>query len=139
MNWLTFALLGALAAAATSVLGKAGMANMPSNFAVLVRTVVILVFLAPLVAVQRQYPEWNAVRSRDWWLLILSGLATGLSWLAFFKALQLAPASWVVPVDKLSLVFTLVLAAVFLGEAITPRTAIGAALMVAGALLVAWR
>jgi transporter family protein len=139
MNWLVYALIGAMAAAATSILGKVGVSSLPSNFAVLVRTIVVLAFVAALVLVRGEVPTLSSVRPKDWLALVLSGLATGASWLAFYKALQMAPASWVVPVDKLSLALTVVLAALFLGEPLTARTALGTALMVLGALCIAWR
>lgn len=139
MNWLVYALIGAAAAAATSILGKVGVSAIPSNFAVLVRTVVVLAFVCVLVAVRGDVPTLSGIKTRDWVALGLSGLATGISWLAFYKALQMAPASWVVPIDKLSLALTVVLAALFLGEPVTGRVAVGVVLMVIGALCVAWR
>ena len=139
MSWFALALVGAGAAAATSILGKIGVAAIPSNLAVLIRTVVVLLFVGVLVVARGEQSAMANVRGRDWVFLSLSGLATGVSWLAFFKALQMAPASWVVPIDKLSLALTVVLAAAFLGETITLHVAIGVGLMVAGALFIAWR
>lgn len=137
MNWLSYAVIGAAAAGATAILAKVGVAGIPSNLAVAVRTVVVLLFAAGIVMVRGDYTALRDVRGTVLLSLILSGIATGISWLAYFKALQLAPASWVAPVDKLSLPITVVLAALLLGEAVTWRTGIGLMLMVAGAILIA--
>lgn len=139
MNWLAFALLGAVAAALTSLFAKLGVSQLPSNFAVLIRTAVVLLLVAVLVLARSETVPLTQLRGRDWAALVLSGVATGLSWLAFFRALQMAPVSWVVPVDKLSVALTVVLAAVFLKEPVTARVAVGACLIVAGAICVAWR
>lgn len=135
MNWIAYALIGAVAAGATAVLSKFGVANIPSNLAVLIRTGVVIVITAAIVFARGEHAAFKDVRGTAWLALILSGAATGISWLAYFKALQLAPASSVAPVDKLSLAVTIVLAAIFLGEAVTWRTAVGAALMIAGAIV----
>ena len=135
MSWIPFALLSALAAAATAVLAKVGVKDVPSTLATAIRTVVILVFAWAIAIGKRQHRALATVAPRSLLFLVLSGLATGISWLAYFRALQLGPASRVAPVDKLSLVLTLVLAATFLGERISLKVGLGVVLMVIGALL----
>jgi transporter family protein len=102
---------------------------------VLIRTGVVIVIAAAIVLARGEHAALKDVKGTAWLALVLSGAATGISWLAYFKALQLAPASAVAPVDKLSLAVTIVLATIFLGEALTWRTAAGVILMVAGAIL----
>jgi transporter family protein len=135
MAWWGFALLSALAAAFTAILAKIGIAGVPSNLATAIRTSVILVFAWAIAIGGGDHHALRSVRARSWWFLVLSGIATGVSWLAYFRALQIAPASRVAPIDKLSLALTIVLAAVVLGERISWRVGAGAALMVIGALL----
>jgi transporter family protein len=130
-----FAFASALAAAATAILAKLAVEHIPSNLATAIRTGVVLIFAWGIVFARGEHAAVTELRWRSWLFLVLSGLATGLSWLAYFRALQLAPASRVAPIDKLSLAFTIVLAAVVLREPISWRLGIGAALMVAGALL----
>lgn len=135
MNWLAFALLSALAASATAILAKVGVRDVPSNVATAVRAAVILVFASGVVVATRELRALESMSRRSLVFLVLSGLATGVSWLAYFKALQLGPVSRVAPVDKVSLPLTILLATVFLGEPLSWRVGLGAALMVAGALL----
>ena len=135
MIWQVYALLSAIAAGATAVLAKMGVEGVPSNLATAIRTVVILILVSAIVAVRGEQRLLVAVSPRAWLFLVLSGCATGLSWLAYFRALQIGPASRVAPVDKLSLAATLILAAIVLGERITLRVAGGVALMIVGALL----
>jgi bacterial/archaeal transporter family protein len=135
MPWWVFAFASALAAAATAVLAKIGVDQVPSNLATAVRTTVVLVFAWGIVIARGEQNAVEELRGRPLLFLALSGLATGLSWLAYFRALQLAPASRVAPVDKLSLGLTIVLAALVLGESISWKLAVGTALMVIGALL----
>ena len=135
MTWWMFALASAVAAAATAILAKIGIANVPSNLATAIRTVVILVFAWGIVIARGEYRALPQISNRSWLFLALSGIATGLSWLAYFRALQLAPASKVAPIDKLSLAITIVLAVFVLGEVVSWTPALGAALIVAGALL----
>lgn len=137
MSWVFYALVGAFAAGVTAILAKIGVAGIPSNLATAVRTFVVLAFVTALVAVRGEHAALRDVRGVTWAALILSGLATGVSWLAYFKALQLAPASWVAPLDKLSLPITVLLAVLFLGETFTWRTAVGITLMLTGALVIA--
>src|SRR6478752_1990987 len=116
MNWLAWALLSAFFAGLTAILAKVGLAQVNSHLATAVRTVVVLIFtwiLALSVTPVSALPELSR---RNWVFLILSGLATGLSWICYFRALQMGEASRVAPVDKLSVVFTLILAALFLKE-----------------------
>ncbi len=135
MSWELYALLSAIAAGATAVLGKIGVEGVPSNLATAIRTIVILVFVSAIVMARGEQRLLVAVSPGALLSLVLSGCATGLSWLAYFRALQLGPASRVAPVDKLSLAVTLILAAIVLGERITFRVAGGVALMIVGALL----
>ena len=135
MTWQVYALLSAAAAGATAVLAKLGAESIPSNLATLIRTVVVLAFATVIVVARGEHRSVGSLSLRALLFLGLSGCATGLSWLAYFRALQLGPASRVAPIDKLSLVFTLVLATIFLHESLTWQLAAGTALMIAGALL----
>jgi len=133
--WWSFALLSAGAAAATAVLAKIGIAGVPSHLATAIRTVVVLVLAWLIAWLTGEARHAAAVSRRSLLYLGLSGVATGISWLAYFRALQMAPASWVAPIDKLSLPLTVALAAVVLGETVSWRSAVGVMLMVVGALL----
>ena len=135
MTWQSYALLAAIAGGATAVLAKIGVAGVPTNLAMALRTLVVLVFAWGLVVVSGEQHGLRTLSMRSLWFLVLSGCATGLSWFAYFRALQLGPASRVAPLDKLSLAFTLLFAIVFLGETMTWRLVVGVALMIAGALL----
>jgi len=135
MSYTVYALLSALSAAATAILAKLGVAGIPSNLATAIRTAVVLVIATGIAVATKQHQMLSAIRGRPLVFLVLSGVGTGASWLAYFKALQMAPASRVAPLDKLSLAFTIVLAALVLGEQVTWRVALGATLMVAGSLL----
>ncbi|QYM78674.1 EamA family transporter [Horticoccus luteus] len=138
MNWLFWALLSAVFAGATAVLAKVGVDGVNSNLATAVRTTVVLVFAwSVALATGPVNAVWTLPR-KTWVFLALSGIATGLSWLCYFRALQLGEASKVAPVDKLSVVFVIAFAALFLGEALTVKTAVGGALIVAGAVVLAW-
>lgn len=135
MTWWIYALLSAVAASATAILAKVGVKDVPSNLATALRTAVVLVFASAIVFARNEHEALRDLKGKTILFLVLSGIGTGLSWLAYFKALQMAPASQVAPIDKLSLALTLVLAAVFLGEQISWRVGVGALLIVAGALL----
>jgi transporter family protein len=135
MTWWMYAIASALAASATAILAKIGVKDVPSNLATAIRTAVVLVFAWGIVFATREHHGLPTLKGRSVGFLVLSGIGTGVSWLAYFKALQMAPASRVAPIDKLSLAFTVVLAAVVLGETIPWKVGVGAALMVAGALL----
>lgn len=135
MPWWTYALLSAGAAAVTAVLAKLGVAGVPSHLATAVRTVVVGVLAWTIVVALGEHRGLATLPTRSWVFLTLSGVATGISWLAYFRALQLAPVSSVAPIDKLSLAMTMVLAALVLGEPVSWRAAVGVALMIVGALL----
>ncbi len=135
MNWAAFAGLSALFAGLTALLAKIGVENIPSNLATLVRTCVILVFTTGIVLAQGQLSQLRDVTPRTWTFLVLSGIATGLSWLCYFAALKAGPISHVAPIDKLSFVIAVALAAIFLHEKVTPLTAAGISLIVVGVLL----
>jgi bacterial/archaeal transporter family protein len=135
VSWTFYALVSALAAAATAVLAKLGVTGVPSNLAVAVRTTVVLVFAWGIAAATREPGALASLTPRALGFLVASGVATGVSWLAYFKALSLAPASRVAPIDKLSLALTVVLAALVLREPLTWKLALGVLLMVSGALL----
>ncbi len=135
MAWLLYAFVSAGAAALTAILAKVGVEGVPSNLATAIRTVVITVIAWAIATAGGEYRALPTVSRRSLWFLVLSGVATGISWLAYFRALQLAPASRVAPIDKLSLPLTIVLAAVFLGESVGWRLGAGVALMTAGAIL----
>jgi transporter family protein len=133
----TWALLSAGFAALTAIFAKVGVADVPSDFATFVRTVVILAALAAILTVTRQWQPLGAVSGRSLAFLVLSGLATGASWLCYFRALKLGDAGRVAPIDKLSVVLVAVFAAVFLGERLTATGWLGIALIALGAALVA--
>lgn len=135
--WQTYAIGSAFFAGLTAALGKIGVEKVNSNLATLIRTVVILVLIAAVVSFRREWQKPAELPLRGVTFLILSGVATGLSWLCYYRALQMAPASRVAPIDKLSVVFAILIALVFLGETLTPRAAIGAALVSLGAILLA--
>ncbi len=136
MSWITYAFLSAIFAAVTSILAKIGIKNVDSNLATAVRTIVILIFAWGIVIYQGTFKQLGGLSRFSLVFLILSGLATGLSWLFYFRALQLGQASHVAPIDKLSLVFTIILAALILKERLTLPIILGALLMSAGALLI---
>ena len=135
MSWLAYALLSAVAAALTAILAKIGVEGVPSTLATALRTIVVMAFTWAMVFGLGQYQTLSTISRRSLIFLALSGLATGVSWLTYFRALQLAPASYVAPIDKLSLPLTVLLAAVLLREPISWQTTAGVSLMVAGALL----
>lgn len=130
-----YAFASALAASLTAILAKLGIQGVPSNLATAVRTLIVVVFAWGIVFATREHQALRTIEARSVLFLLLSGIGTGVSWLAYFKALQLAPASRVAPIDKLSLAFTIVLAAGVLDETISWKVGVGAALMIAGGLL----
>ncbi len=138
-SWVFWALLSALFAGLTAVLAKVGVADVNSHLATAIRTSVILVFTWAFALAAVRPATLAEVPRRTWLFLVLSGLATGCSWLCYFRALQLGPASQVAPVDKLSVVFVLLFAALFLHEPLSLRGVAGSALIVAGAIVLAWR
>ena len=133
--WFVFALGSAVFAALTSILAKIGIEGVNSTLATAIRTVVVLAMSWGMVFLTHTQGGMGEISRRSWLFLILSGLATGASWLCYYKALQIGEASKVVPVDKLSVVFTLILAFVVLHEQFTVKSAIGAALITAGTLV----
>jgi transporter family protein len=138
VNWFWWACLSALFGGLTAVLAKAGVKNVDPDLATAIRTVVILVF-AWSIALWRSAQSLTSVGGRAWLFLVLSGLATGASWLCYFRAFQVGPASSVAPVDKLSVVVAMVLAAVFLGETLTWRHYLAGTLIVSGTIILAWK
>ena len=136
-DWKIYAIGSACFAGLTAILGKAGVKGIPSNFATLLRTAIIFLFLALLVAFRREWQNPLSLNRRSLIFLLLSGIATGLSWLCYFRALQTGPASLVAPLDKLSLVFAVVFSVMFLGERLNGIQWAGAVLMTAGALIIA--
>lgn len=137
MNWLTWSLLSAGFAGVTAVLAKLGVENVNSNLATAIRTTVVLGFAWAVVLATGVAGEMSALSRRGWMFLGLSGVATGLSWLCYFRALQLGEASRVAPIDKLSLVFVLIFAGIFLREPMTAKTVLGGSLVAAGAVVLA--
>ncbi|MCI6925522.1 MAG: EamA family transporter [Butyricicoccus porcorum] len=133
--WFVFALLSAIFAALTSILAKVGIEGVNSTLATAIRTAVVLLMAWGMVFLTNTQGGIAQIGRKSWIFLILSGLATGASWLCYYRALQIGEASKVVPVDKLSVVITLVLAVVFLHEKMTAKSLIGAALITAGTLV----
>ena len=133
--WMILALLSAFFAAITSILAKIGIDGVNSNLATAIRTVVVVVMAWGMVFLTNTQGEITEISNKSWLFLILSGVATGASWLCYYKALQLGDASKVVPIDKLSVVITLILAFIFLHEDFTPKSLLGCVLIGAGTLL----
>lgn len=133
--WFVFALLSAIFAALTSILAKVGIDGVNSNLATAIRTVVVLLMAWGMVFLTNAQSGISSIGKRSWLFLILSGLATGASWLCYYKALQMGEAAKVVPIDKLSVVITIVLAFLFLHEQVTPKSLAGCFLIGAGTLL----
>jgi transporter family protein len=134
-QWLIFAFISAFFAALTTLLAKAGIQDIPSTLATAIRTIVVGIIAWSIVAGTGEHHHLGSISKRSMMFLVLSGAATGASWLAYFRALQLAPASRVAPIDRLSLPLTIVLAMAFLGEAVGWRAGLGVALMTVGAIL----
>jgi transporter family protein len=137
MTWFIWALLSAFFAGLTAILAKIGVENVNSNLATAIRTVVILVFAWTIVLFTKTQ-SLSTIGRRTWIFLILSGFATGLSWLCYFRALQLGEASQVAPVDKLSVVIAIILAAIFLHEHMTWHHYVGGTLIFTGAVVLAY-
>jgi len=137
MNWLFWSILSATFAGATAVLAKIGVSDVDSNLATAIRTTVVLAFTWGLALLTMPQRAMANITSRAWIFLTLSGLATGLSWLCYFRALQIGEASRVAPIDKLSVVFVLVFAALFLNEPLTWKHWAGAGLITGGAIVLA--
>jgi transporter family protein len=137
MTWLTWSLFSAFFAALTAILAKLGVAGVDSNLATAVRTSVVVIFTWLLAYGTRTPAGFYGFSNKTWLFLVLSGIATGLSWLCYFHALQIGPASRVAPVDKLSVVLVILLSSLFLGERVTWAKGAGGLLIVAGAITIA--
>ena len=138
MNWIVFALLSAFFAALTAILAKIGIKGVDSNLATAIRTVVIIIFAWSIILFQGSWKQIHSISNYSIVFLVLSGVATGVSWLFYFKALSLGNASQVSPIDKLSLVMTIVLAAIILKEKISLQIVLGTILMTLGAILISF-
>src|SRR6202046_5126549 len=139
MQWLFWAVSSAFFAGVTALLAKIGVSGLNSNLATAIRTSVILIFSWAIVFVTSASVDVHSISRKTWIFLVLSGVATGLSWLCYFRALQIGELSKVARVDKLSVLLAIALAIVFLGEKLGLREGIGAGLIVLGAIVLAWR
>ena len=133
--WLIFAILSSIFAALTSILAKIGISGVPSNLATAIRICVVVLMSWVMVFVSNQHMALTEISKKSWLFLILSGLATGASWLCYYRALQIGEASKVVPIDKMSVVLTLIMAFVFLHEQFTWKSAVGSVLITVGTLI----
>ncbi len=133
--WLLFAILSAVFAAATAILAKIGIENVDSNLATAIRTIVVLIMAWLVVFITNKSGGIASITTKSWLFLILSGLATGASWLCYFYAIKIGDVSKVVPVDKCSLVLTIIFAVIFLGESLTWKTILGCILLLAGSIV----
>jgi transporter family protein len=138
MSWVFWAILSAVFAAGTALLAKVGVETMDSNLATAIRTTVVLVFTWTIVFATNAHGGVGAIQRRSWIFLVLSGLCTGLSWLCYFRALQMGPVSGVAPIDKLSVALVIVAGWAFFGESLTPAKMIGGTLVTVGALVIAF-
>ena len=138
-NWVFWAILSAVFAALTAIFGKVGVAGVAADFATFIRTVVILAALALILTARREWQGIEGISGKSWLFLILSGLATGFSWVCYYRALKLGDAARVAPVDKLSVVLVALFGVLFLGEKLSLTNWTGVLLIGAGAILVAWR
>ena len=136
-TWVMYAFGAAFFAALTAVFGKLGVSGLNSNLATLIRTVVVLALLAAIVAMRGEWQRPASIPAHSWLFLLLSGAATGLSWLCYYRALQIGPVSGVAAVDKLSVAFAIALGVLFLGEHLSWQLLLGAALITAGTLVIA--
>lgn len=137
MSWQIFALGAAFFGALTAVFGKIGVTDLNSNLATFIRTIIVLLMSAILISARQEWVRPTALSTKSIWFLVFSGICTGLSWLCYYRALQLGPVSRVAPVDKLSVVFVVLLSLLFLGESLTWKTGIGTVLITAGIVLTA--
>jgi transporter family protein len=135
-NWQLFAIASAFFAALTAIFGKIGVNDINSNLATLIRTVFIVMIIAGLVSFRHEWQKLQTISSHTWLFLLLSACATGLSWLCYYRALQLGPVSKVAPIDKLSVAFAIVLSVVFLGEKLSWGVALGGLFIVSGSLII---
>ena len=139
LSWVFWALLSAAFAALTAIFAKIGIENVNSDFATFIRTVVILLFAGLIVFASGNWQQPSSVSGKTWLFLVLSGAATGASWICYFRALKLGDAGRVAPIDKLSVVFVAVFAVLFLGERLALPNWLGIILIACGAVLVAYR
>jgi transporter family protein len=139
LSWQTWAVLSACFAAMTAVFAKVGVENVNSDFATFIRTIVIVVVLALILTVTDQFQALGTISARTYAFLTLSGLATGASWICYFRALKLGNAAQVAPIDKLSVVLVAIFSVAFLGERLSPQNWTGIALIACGAILVAFK
>lgn len=135
-EWMIYALVSAFFAALTAIFGKLGIEHINSDMATLLRTAIILVILLSIVLARNEWQNLTEIHLGTWVFLTLSGAATGLSWIYYYKALQLGQASKVAPIDKFSIVFTILLSAILLGEKLTVSKVIGSLIMTAGAIII---
>jgi transporter family protein len=138
MTWVVWALLSAVFAAGTALLAKVGVSGIDSNLATAIRTSVILIFVWAIAIGTDTHHGLAHISQRSWIFLVLSGICTGISWLCYFRALQIGPVSGVAPVDKLSVAIVIVAGWLFFGEAMTPLKILGGTLVTAGALVLAF-
>ncbi|MGI2033333.1 EamA family transporter [Rhizobium panacihumi] len=139
LSWQFWAVMSAIFAALTAVFAKVGIENINSDFATFIRTIVILVVLAAILSIIGGWQPINTISTKTWIFLVLSGLATGASWLCYFRALKLGDAARVAPIDKMSVVLVAVFGATFLGEKLSLPNWLGVCFIAAGAVLVAYR
>jgi len=135
-DWKLFALGSAFFAGLTAVLAKIGVKNIPSNMATFIRTIVILIFIFLIINARKEWQSFSSLNKNSILFLILSGIATGLSWLCYFRALQTGPASLVAPIDKFSIIFAVILSIIFLGESLCFTQWIGIILITSGTILI---
>lgn len=137
--WWLYALLSALFASLTAIFAKQGVENINSNLATAIRTAIILIMLSAIVLLRGETKGLGSLSKQNLFFLTISAIATGLSWLFYFKAIQLGNLSQVAPVDKLSVALTIILSVIFLGEQLSLKTALGAVLIIAGTLVIVWK
>ncbi|WP_308597431.1 EamA family transporter [uncultured Haemophilus sp.] len=137
MNWVFFAIGSAFFAGLTAILGKLGVEGINSNLATFIRTIVVLLVTAGIISARNEWQLPQHIAAKPFTFLILSGVATGLSWLCYYRALQMAPSSWVAPIDKLSVVIAIILGVVLLGEPLSMKLVIGSLLILSGVLVLA--
>ena len=137
MNWVFFAIGSAFFAGLTAILGKLGVEGINSNLATFIRTIVVLLVTAGIISARNEWQLPQHIAAKPFTFLILSGVATGLSWLCYYRALKRAPASWVAPIDKLSVVIAIILGVVLLGEPLSMKLVVGSLLILSGVLVLA--
>lgn len=135
-GWEVFAIGAAFFAGLTALFGKLGVAGINSNFATFIRTIVVLIIIAGIISLRNEWEKPTVISPSTWLFLVLSGIATGLSWLCYYRALQLGPLSKVAAIDKLSVAFAVLLGVLFVGEKMTWPVALGSLLIVAGSIVI---